>query len=265
MSFYTLLNRVRSSGVCHIPSGVFFREMELRQLILLSQSIVSDSEYRGWSTASRIIDILDGFEESPVQKLILYNSTIDLTRIAKLSQCISTPSHNLTSLVLGSTQIGNQGAKALALSLVTGACSIKQLVLDRCGIGNPGACALAEALCTNRTVWKLELNGNCLSDAACPHLSRMLTENTGIKVIGLANNNIGDIGILCYLSPAIANTSGVSQLELVSLSGNPRLSTSSHDSLTESWRSFRQVSIGKVANLRIDFGSTLGSIGSLSF
>ena len=235
--------------------------MELRQLMLLAHSVVSDSNYSSDSMSDRIIRILDKLSECPIRKLILYNSTIALEQMSCLCQCISTPSFHLTSIVLGNTRIGNKGANLLAIALVTGGCSVEQLVLDSCCIGNPGACALAEALCTNKSVWKLDLHGNCISDAACFQLSRILIESMTLQVLGLSNNNIGDQGILCYLAPALCNTSGVSQLELVQLTGNPRLTDSSYKSLGEAWTTFQTMSLGKRTQLRIELD--LGSIGEL--
>jgi hypothetical protein len=76
---------------------------------------------------------------------------------------------------------------------------VSYLVLNT--TGNAGAVALLQALCYNRTVWKLDMSGNHLSDAVCPVLSHVLIENDVIKVRLISECKIGrtaDVGSIIY-------------------------------------------------------------------
>lgn len=120
----------------------------------------------------------------PVQKLIFFNSMLGVAHVAKLSQLLSPfPSGScVVSLVLGNIPLRAGAVLVLAGALCHGHSKLEQLVLEGCAVGSVGAAALAEALCHNKSLWKLDLSRNHISDSACCALGQALLVNRQLTV-----------------------------------------------------------------------------------
>lgn len=216
--FYTLLNRVRKSGICQLASRcdeplsvaivtgrvvcslspshtlrcrsvpsigtASLNSLQLRQLLELASSVVCDG-CGATGPGHQLEQLVDSMHSSsssqlPAQKLILLNAALDLPRVVKLSQLLSTSSSCLLSLVLGNIPL--HAAAVLALAGALGHSRLEQLVLEDCAVGNAGAAALFEALGHNRSLWKLDLSRNHVSDSACSALGQALLTNRRLEV-----------------------------------------------------------------------------------
>ena len=71
---------------------------------------------------------------------------------------------------------------------------VTNLCIGSCNIGNEGAIALAKALKDNETLLKLEIHCNSIGDEGAEALSEMLKVNTTLKTLNLYGNKIGDEG-----------------------------------------------------------------------
>ncbi|POM65581.1 Hypothetical protein PHPALM_18677 [Phytophthora palmivora] len=255
MLFFTVLNRVRQTGICQLSyrmttyqdihsatyslhsfsGGIVFKESQLRQLISLSTSVIIDGG-GGLSSSSnfflnlneQVVDALDVCSSSntcPVQSLILYNAPLRPSHASLLATVLqrSRRSSNLAlvSVVLANVPLAPASVVCLACALAQSPTCLQQLVLERCQVGSAGAAALFEALTYNRALWKLDLSGNHIADAACPSLARALLGGSQLRVLALSRNFLSDRGVLGYLAPSLAS----SQLETLVLLHNPRVSS----------------------------------------
>ncbi|KAF0687638.1 Aste57867_20622 [Aphanomyces stellatus] len=195
-----------------------FDRTQLRQLFQLATSVISDAG-AGAAMPTAVVDALVWGGESPVQKLILYNEpSLDLVRLAR---CVE--SHRLRSLVVGGAALSTRHVTALALALAQPSTKLEQLVLESCHLGNTSAVALALGLAQNRTVWKVDLSGNHIADAACQALGEMLLTNDTLQVVCLNHNNFSDNAVLGTLEPILSSLPAASALQTLQLHGNPRL------------------------------------------
>ena len=71
---------------------------------------------------------------------------------------------------------------------------VTNLCIGSCNIGDEGAIALAKALKDNETLLKLEIHCNSIGDEGAEALSEMLKVNTTLKTLNLYGNKIGDEG-----------------------------------------------------------------------
>ena len=75
---------------------------------------------------------------------------------------------------------------------------------------------------------ELMASGHSLSDSALSAFSEMLRINTGLRRLGLGDDNLGDRGIV-LLAPGLAANRGIQELELdfksISTEGAASLST----------------------------------------
>ncbi|KAL4136733.1 hypothetical protein PRIC2_000261 [Phytophthora ramorum] len=239
MLFFTVLNRVRQTGICQLSysGGTVFKGPQLRQLISLSTSIIVDSG-GGLSPAScssllnlneQVVEALEVCSNSgsgcPVQSLILCNAPLRSPHASLLATVLqrSRKSSNLAlvSVVLANVPLALTSVVSLACALAQSPSCLQQLVLERCQVGSAGASALFEALTYNRALWKLDLSGNHIGDAACPALARSLLAGSAVRVLALSRNSLSDRGVLGYLSPAL----GSSRLKTLVLLQNPRVSS----------------------------------------
>ncbi|ETP26526.1 hypothetical protein F441_00817 [Phytophthora nicotianae CJ01A1] len=242
MLFYTLLNRVRQTGICQLSysGGTVFKGPQLRQLISLSTSIIVDSGGGLFTTSStssnsllnlneQVVDALDACSSSPsncpVQSLILCNAPLRASHASVLATILRRSCHSsnlaLVSVVLANVPLAPASVVSLACALAQNPSCLQQLVLEHCQVGSTGAAALFEALTYNRALWKLDLSGNHIADAACPALARALLAGSQLRVLALSRNFLSDRGVLAYLAPTLAS----SQLETLVLLQNPRMSS----------------------------------------
>jgi len=233
--FYTLLNRVRQTGILQLAfsGGMTFRDVHMRQLVSLASCVISDAGVADPLASSPsflpnqnelVIDAIAGVNDCPVQKMMLHNSRLDVVHIATLGAAVRSPSSRLVALVLVNIPLGTAAAVTLADAIASGSLRLEQLVLERCAIGNPGAVAIVEALTHARVLWKLDLSGNRLSDSACPALASLLLASDSLRLLGLGGNALSDRGVLGHLTPALqalADARGAdSRLEQIDVRGN---------------------------------------------
>ncbi|KAG6962709.1 hypothetical protein JG687_00006990 [Phytophthora cactorum] len=242
MLFYTLLNRVRRTGICQLSysGGTVFKSPQLRQLISLSTSVIIDgggglaisstSRHSLPNLNEQVVDALDACSSTtssscPVQSLILCNAPLRPSHSSILATILQrsrrSSSLALVSVVLANVPLAPASVVSLACALAQSPSCLQQLVLERCQVGSAGAAALFEALTYNRALWKLDLSGNHIADAACPALARALLAGSQLRVLALSRNFLSDRGVLGYLAPGLAS----SQLETLVLLQNPRVSS----------------------------------------
>ncbi|RLN64178.1 hypothetical protein BBJ29_000332 [Phytophthora kernoviae] len=241
MLFFTVLNRVRQTGICQLSysGGTVFKCPQLRQLIALATSVIVDGG-GGLPTIAPIpsnaplnlneqvveaLDICSNAGPCPVQSLILCNAPLRLSHASLLASILqrSRRSSNLAlvSVVLANVHLPLTAVVSLACALAQSPSCLQQLVLERCQVGSAGAASLFEALVYNRTLWKLDLSGNNVGDSACPAISRaLLTDTCALRVLALSRNFLSDRGVLGYLAPSMTS----SHLEVLVLRQNPRVS-----------------------------------------
>lgn len=244
----------------------------MSQLLNLCTCLVSDSQSRQPPSSDTIFRAMQTMPESPLQKLIIYNSSIDVKQLSTLGRCIST--FNLVSVVLGATYIGNPGAIMLASYLITTKSCLKQLVLDKCSIGkskshyrgineyavgNPGVCALTDAISTHRSLEKLDLNQNPISDLAAKSIANLIMSNISIKVLGFSNSDISDFGIRCYLADAISHAPASTCLETIYLSDASGVTKKGKKLLEKAVKAFVGKA-NKACEMRIELSLGLGDI-----
>ncbi|KAG6598094.1 LRR-containing protein [Phytophthora cinnamomi] len=242
MLFYTMLNRVRQTGVCQLSysGGTVFKGAQLRQLISLATSIIADGG-GGLQSANpaprisplnlneQIVEALDvcsscTTSSCPVQSLILCNAPLRPSSASVLAAILQrsrrSSSLALVSVVLANVPLASASVVSVACALAQSPSCLQQLVLERCAVGSAGAAAIFEALAHNRALWKLDLSGNHIADAACPALAHALLAGGALRVLALSRNALSDRGVLGYVAPALAS----SQLETLVLLQNPRVS-----------------------------------------
>lgn len=168
-------------------AGYSFTVQQLRQLFSLATSIVSDgggsnNNMRG-QLNEQIIDALHGSSNCALQKLFLYNASIDVAHAMKLSQSLKQATlSNLVSLVFANIPLRSGAVVAIASALCQSHCKLEQLVLEDCSIGSIAAVALMEGLQTNTRLWKLDLSKNHITDSICRALSTALCANETLQV-----------------------------------------------------------------------------------
>ena len=107
----------------------------------------------------------------------------------------------------GNTEIGDEGAKALAEALKVNA-TVKTLWLKSCGIGDDGAVALAEALRSNTSLTEVYLWYNKeIGDEGAKALAEALKGNATVKTLDLHGCGIGDDGAAALAEALRSNTS----------------------------------------------------------
>ncbi|KAG7401227.1 NLR, CARD domain-containing protein 3 [Phytophthora boehmeriae] len=242
MLFFTLLNRVRQTGICQLSysGGTVFKCPQLRQLIVLATSVIVDgggglpkldpnSSNTPLNLNEQVVDALDicsSAHTCPVQSLILCNAPLRLSHASRLANILQrsrrSSSLALVSVVLANVHLSPTSVVSVACALAQSPSCLQQLVLERCQVGSAGAAALFEALVYNRTLWKLDLSGNHIGDSACPAIARaLLTDSCALRVLALSRNFLSDRGVLGYLAPSMTS----SHLETLVLRQNPRVST----------------------------------------
>ncbi|CEG45383.1 LRR-containing protein [Plasmopara halstedii] len=241
--FFTLLNRVRQTGMCQLSfsGGADFTIPQLRQLISLSTTLIVDGGGDNTTISSfisnspvnlieQVVNALDACSSStsypsPVQSLILCNSPLRAYYASQLSTLLlrshRNSSFSLMSVVLANVPLLPASVVDLACSLAQNPGCLQQLVLERCQIGSAGAAALFESLNYNRALWKLDLSGNHIADVACPALARALISGSQLRVLSLSSNSLSDRIIQGCLAPALA----LSHLDTLVLLQNPRVSS----------------------------------------
>ncbi|KAE8886561.1 hypothetical protein PF005_g1149 [Phytophthora fragariae] len=242
MLFYTLLNRVRQTGICQLSysGGTVFKGPQLRQLISLATSVIVDggggltspnpaSSNSLLNLNELVVEALDVCSSSvtsscPVQSLILCNAPLRSSSASLLATILQrsrrSSSLALVSVVLANVPLAPASVVSLACALAQSPSCLQQLVLERCAVGSAGAAALFEALTHNRALWKLDLSGNHIADAACPALAHALLAGGALRVLALSRNSLSDRGVLGYVAPALSS----SHLETLVLLQNPRVS-----------------------------------------
>jgi hypothetical protein len=115
-------------------------------------------------------------------------------------------------LSLGSCQIGDEGAQALASALVVNT-SLQRLELQDCSIGDVGAAALGAAL-EACELSVLDLTNNDFGDEGIGVLANGLALNKSIAVLNLGGNSFG-LGGVAALRSALATNHHVLRLRYI--------------------------------------------------
>ncbi|KAF8972392.1 hypothetical protein BGZ46_010123 [Entomortierella lignicola] len=141
--------------------------------------------------------------------------SIDSRAIKKLVAAIGTNT-TLTTLNLGFSSIGNEGAIALSEALktnttLTNLSTQDQHQFDHFGlgdnsIGNSEAFALSEALKTNTALTTLHLNDNSIGNEGAIALSEALATNTTLTALNLSDNSIGNSDTFTLSGVLMINT-----------------------------------------------------------
>ncbi|XP_066545746.1 leucine-rich repeat-containing protein 74B isoform X2 [Amia ocellicauda] len=145
-----------------------------------------------------------------------------------------------TELIMMHHGLGPQGAKALAVPLVTntsilkinlrdnwieelGGAAIAEMLTENCYItdidlsenklGGKGAQAIGNMLLENTTLVSINLSGNGFDDHAAKHLADALVSNQKVEVLDLSHNRMGD-GAGEMLGNAIAENTGMKTFNL---------------------------------------------------
>jgi len=121
----------------------------------------------------------------------------------------------LTTIDLGGSYIGDEGAKALTEALKVNQ-SLTEIDLRNNDIGAEGAKALAKALKINESLTKIDLSDNNIGSEGAKALAKALKINESLTKIDLYSNNIGSEG-----AKALAEALKVNQsLSTIDLFGN---------------------------------------------
>ncbi|RLN73324.1 hypothetical protein BBJ28_00005864, partial [Nothophytophthora sp. Chile5] len=211
--FFTLLNRVRQSGLCQLScsGGISFKGPQLQQLLSMATSVIIDAGGgpvdATWSSPNlneQVVDALAACSSSstacPVRTLVLCNAPLRPVSAARLAAILQrshrSASLALVSVVLANVPLAPHAVVSLACALAQSPSCLQQLVLERCHLGSSGAAALFEALTRNRVLWKLDLSGNHVADSACPALARaLLSDSCALRVLALGRNDLSDRGV----------------------------------------------------------------------
>ncbi|KAG6611382.1 GMP synthase (glutamine-hydrolyzing) domain-containing protein [Phytophthora cinnamomi] len=239
MLFYTMLNRVRQTGVCQLSysGGTVFKGAQLRQLISLATSIIADGG-GGLQSANpaprisplnlneQIVEALDvcsscTTSSCPVQSLILCNAPLRPSSASVLAAILQrsrrSSSLALVSVVLANVPLASASVVSVACALAQSPSCLQQLVLERCAVGSAGAAAIFEALAHNRALWKLDLSGNHIADAACPALAHALLgwrRLARLETLALLQNpRVSSMGVAALRQAAEAASASVAILD----------------------------------------------------
>ncbi|RIB02901.1 kinase-like domain-containing protein [Gigaspora rosea] len=99
----------------------------------------------------------------------------------------------LTSLDLGSNELGSFGGKLLSEALYKNT-TLTSLILKENNLGSKGGKLLSEVLCKNTTLTSLDLDSNELGSEGGKALASALCINTTLTSLNLDNNNLGSEG-----------------------------------------------------------------------
>ena len=120
-----------------------------------------------------------------------------------LDALLRNPNCVLHTLNLSQNEIWDLGGS----EYLRGSQTLKVLNLDGNFMHDEGACTIANAIAQNRNtvIEKLYLGWNGISDEGCTALAKMLESNATLKVLGLAENDITNIGARAILSALSIN------------------------------------------------------------
>lgn len=149
-----------------------------------------------------------------VTTLDLSSNRIDSEGALLLAEHLQAACCVLKVVVLdGNHEIGNDGAKAIALALC-GNSTLRTLGLRSCGIGRMGAERFATTLSQNQTLQELVLRGNVdVGDNAVEMISRGLKANASLLQLDLSSCGVGDEGC-AYLADALMHNQMLHSLQL---------------------------------------------------
>ncbi|XP_062896013.1 NACHT, LRR and PYD domains-containing protein 3-like [Mobula hypostoma] len=101
---------------------------------------------------------------------------------------------SLTDLVLSGNNLGDSGLKLVSAALRNPVCKIQKLWLDNVGLTDSVAEDLVSALITNRSLRKLNLEFNSLTDRSIPALRRLILALPSLEWIALERNQFSRTG-----------------------------------------------------------------------
>lgn len=167
--------------------GFTFNVRQIQELLALSASACIDGGALPHSpSVENVIEAMETCNHLPVQKLVLYNSSMDTPHAARLSHVLRHPDSCITVLVLSNIPLRIGSVVSLSAALCHGQSKLEQLVLESCSIGSIGASAIIHALRYNKRLWKLDLSKNHITDSICEMLVHVLLENESLRVRKIA-------------------------------------------------------------------------------
>ena len=137
--------------------------------------------------------------------LSLAGSALGDAGIGSLAPLLRGHGSALTALDLKASDLGNNGAAALAELLATNL-GLRTLDLQRNAIKDQGAIALAAALQVNGGLQALNLRFNEVSDAGATSLGKALQGNGSVTELHLGGNLIGAEGAVQLAAALVSNT-----------------------------------------------------------
>ena len=167
----------------------------LKRLSLRQNSIGN----RGAESLVALLTTSDSLEELDLSENAISSRGAEmiLDSLHRNSKCA------LHTLNLSQNEIWDLGGS----EFLRGTRTLKVLNLDGNFMHDEGACTIANAIAQNRdtVIEKLYLGWNGISDEGCTALAKMLEMNATLRVLGLAENDITNIGARAILSALSIN------------------------------------------------------------
>ena len=154
-----------------------------------------DSNSLAYLSAGAFNDALDALLSRlpSLKALHLGNNQLDSSQATALAASLRRfKVDRLTSLTLGSNDIGDVGLKAILEVLPSG---MEQLYLHGTAITDEGVPALREGLDRFTNLWGLGLNGNPITDSGVRALCRSLRSRPALQDVGITLSDMTDDGV----------------------------------------------------------------------
>ncbi|XP_072891687.1 NACHT, LRR and PYD domains-containing protein 3-like [Hemitrygon akajei] len=132
-------------------------------------------------------------QQCKMQKLRLNNVGLTESGAKDLASALST-NRSLTELALGGNNLGDTGVKLLCAALRKPRCEKHILWLDHVNLTDSIVEDLVSALITNRSLRKLNMEFNSLTDESVPALRRLILALRSLEWIALAGNQFSRTG-----------------------------------------------------------------------
>jgi len=160
-----------------------------------------------------------------VKQIISVLTSLDLTSNMLTASCVATivealdGNTTLSTLVLDTNEMGDQGAAALAAG-VLGCEALVELSICSCSIGPTGAAAIARTLELNTTLTSLQISSNPIGDHGGLALGQGLRLNAHLAEVELRDCGIRAVGMKA-IGRALAKNQSLTNMDI---SGNQQLS-----------------------------------------
>ncbi|KAM0952461.1 putative leucine-rich repeat domain superfamily, protein TONSOKU [Dioscorea sansibarensis] len=198
-------------------------------LVLSHLSIGKNYPISGNAMANLLVRLasLKRFSELSLAGIKLNKAMVD-------GLCELARSSSLSSLSLGGTQIGVEGAIKLTEALSSGPQELVKLDLSCCGLTSPGIAQICANIASVGSVTELNLNGNSIGGEGCNSLAAILMDQQCcLKCLALNKCNLGLAGVVQIIQ-ALSGNDSLEELHLADNAGVPSETTIQFD-LTSTW------------------------------